>query len=77
MGGDHIVQLGAASSAKPGSRKGLPSLHAGVGGFTRLWLGCAEAGAIAAAGQIEAPRQLLDDLEATLRLPIPRTGCEF
>ena len=76
-GGDYVVQLGAASSAEPGSRKGLPSLHAGVGGFTRLWLGCAEASAIAAAGQIEAPRQLLDDLEATLRLPIPRTGCEF
>ena len=77
VGGDYVVQLGAVSSAEPGSRKGLPSLHAGVGGFTRLWLGCAEASAIAAAGQIEAPRQLLDDLEATLRLPIPRTGCEF
>lgn len=76
-GGDYVVQLGATSSAEPGSRQGLPSLHAGVGGFTRLWLGCAEANAIAAAGQIEAPRQLLDDLEATLRLPIPRTGCEF
>ena len=76
-GGDYIVQLGAASSAEPGSRQGLPSLHADVGGFTRLWLGCAEASAIAAAGQIEASRQLLDDLEATLRLPIPRTGCEF
>ena len=77
MSGSYVVTLGAASSAEPGTRKGLPSLHAGVGGFTRLWLGCAEASAIAAAGQIEAPRQLLDDLEATLRLPIPRTGCEF
>ena len=77
VGGDYVVQFGAASSAEPGNRQGLPSLHAGVGGFTRLWLGCAEANAIAATGQIEAPRQLLDDLEATLRLPIPRTGCEF
>ncbi len=76
-GGDFIVQLGAESHAEPGNRRGLPSLRAGVGGFTRLWLGCAEASAIAAAGQIEASRQLLDDLEATLRLPIPRTGCEF
>ena len=77
VGGDYVVELGASSGAKPGKRQGLPSLNAGVGGFTRLWLGCAEAGAIAATGQIEAPRQLLDDLEATLRLPIPRTGCEF
>lgn len=76
-GGNYVVQLGKTSRAEPGSRKGLPSLHAGVGGFTRLWLGCAEAGAIAAAGQIEGPRQLLDELEATLRLPTPRTGCEF
>ena len=77
VGGDYVVQFGADSSAEPGNRQGLPSLHAGVGGFTRLWLGCAEANAIAATGQIEAPRQLLDDIEATLRLPVPRTGCEF
>jgi len=76
-GGDYLVRLGAECGAEPGSRKGLPSLNAGVGGFTRLWLGCAEAGAIAATGEIEASKQLLDDLEATLRLPIPRTGCEF
>ena len=75
--GDYVLRLGADSSAERGSRQGLPSLHAGVGGFTRLWLGCAEASAIAAAGQIEASRQLLGDLEATLRLPIPRTGWEF
>ncbi len=75
--GDYVVELGKASSAEPGRRKGLPSLHAGVGGFTRLWLGCAEARAVAAAGRLEAPGQLLDDLEATLRLPVPRTGCEF
>ncbi len=76
-GGDYIVRLGADSGAEPGRRQGLPSLRAGVGGFTRLWLGCAEANAIAAAGEIEASRQLLDDLEEILRLPIPRTGCEF
>lgn len=75
--GDYVVSLGANSSAEPGRKQGLPSLNAGVGGFTRLWLGCAEAHAIAAAGEIEASRQLLDDLEATLRLPIPRTGWEF
>ncbi|MDE0480152.1 MAG: GNAT family N-acetyltransferase [Gammaproteobacteria bacterium] len=77
VGGDYVVELGAASSAVPGSRKGLPSLHAGIAGFTRLWLGCAEASAIAATGQIEASSRLLDDLETTLRMPIPRTGCEF
>lgn len=76
-GGDYIVHLGAECGAAAGSRKGLPSLNAGIGGFTRLWLGCAEAGVIAASGEIEAPKQLLDDLEATLRLPVPRTGCEF
>ncbi len=77
VGGDYVVELGAVSSTEPGSRKGLPKLNAGIGGFTRLWLGCAEASAIAAAGQIEASSQLLGDLESTLRLPTPRTGCEF
>ena len=77
VGGDYVVRLGARSSAEAGSQRGLPSLHAGVDGFTRLWLGSAEANAIAATGQVEAPRQLLDDLEATLRLPVPRPGCEF
>lgn len=75
--GDYVVSLGARSEACAGKRDGLPTLRASVGGFSRLWLGCASANAIAMTGEIDAPESLLQDLEQVLSLPLPKAGWEY
>ena len=77
IGGDYTVTLGSESRADKGKQAGLPHLHASVNGFSRLWLGCASAQAIALHGEINAEQTLLEDLETCLRLPTPRTGMDF
>lgn len=75
--GEYTVNLGESCSAQQGQQADLPLLNASVAGFSRLWLGCASATAISLAGEIEGPQDLLDKLERTLSLPLPRTGWEF
>lgn len=77
IGGKYTILLGEFCSAEQGHQAGLPLLRASVGGFSRLWLGCASATAISLAGEIEASQQLLDKLHQTLCLPLPKTGWEF
>ena len=77
IAGEYTVHLGPDCQAQIGHSKGLANLQASVGGFSRLWLGCASATAIAMAGEINATQELLDTLEKTLSLPLPRTGWEF
>ncbi len=76
-GGDYAVRLGERCGAEPGHAEGAPLLEATVGGFTRLWLGAAPAGAVAAAGEIDGEQSLLDRLERSLSLPRPVVGWEF
>ena len=77
IGGDYNVRLGENCSAEPGHTTGLPLLRATVGGFSRLWLGCAGATAIALSGEIEAEQELLDTIQQCVNLPLPKTGWEF
>lgn len=77
VGGDYIVSLGKSSSATRGTNKELPTLVAGVGGFSRLWIGAASANKLASCGEIQGQQSLLDALDETLRLPIPNTGWSF
>ena len=77
MGGEYVVEFGPESSAVPGSEPGLPTLEAGVGAFTRLWLGVRPAGGLAATDQLSGPPALLSDLDQILRLPIPKADWDF
>lgn len=77
IGGKYTVSLGTKCSAAVGHKVGLPLLQASVGGFSRLWLGCASATAIAVSGEIEAEQDLLDAIQKCLSLPLPKTGWEF
>lgn len=77
VGGGYVVTFGAESSARPGSEDGLPTLRAGVGAFTRLWLGVRPATGLAATDDLEGPPELLAALDRTLRLPTPKPDWDF
>ncbi len=77
ISGEYTMHLGEECEAKSGHSSGLPLLEASVGGISRLWLGCASANAIATGGEINGPQELLDLLDQTLSLPLPKTGWEF
>lgn len=76
-GGEYIIHLGEESSASPGYDKELPTLKAGVSGFSRLWIGAASANKLASCGEIQGDQSLLDALDETLALPMPNTGWSF
>ena len=71
------VHLGEDCEAVSGHGKGLPLLQADVSGLSRLWLGCASADVIATSGEISGPQELLDALDRTLSLPLPKIGWQF
>jgi hypothetical protein len=77
VSGDYTITLDENCSAASGCRPGLPLLKASVGGFSRLWLGCASAPAISLSGEIEGDQKLLDSIERSLCLALPKTGWEF
>lgn len=75
--GRYVVTLGPQSSAEIGSESGLPTLTAGVGAFTRMWLGVRPASGLAVTDELAAPPELLGDLDRILSLPTPQPDWEF
>ena len=77
VGGEYVVHLGAASSAEPGSAPDLPVLSAGVGAFTRLWLGVRPAVSLAVTDDLSGPPDLLAAIDNALALPVPHFDWSF
>jgi hypothetical protein len=77
VAGDYVVTLGPASTAEAGADPALPTLNASVGAFTRLWLGVRPATGLAVTDDIGGPPDLLEKLDATLRLPDPKPDWDF
>ena len=75
--GNWIVEFGESSSARRGSDQSLPTLHAGVGPFTRLLLGVGTASGLSLTTDIDGSASLLGDLDRVLRLPDPTPGMYF
>jgi hypothetical protein len=71
ISGEYTVQLGSVSYAKKGSEPGLPLLVAGVGAFTRLWMGVLPATGLALTEELNGPPELLIRLDRELRIPTP------
>ncbi|NLT74835.1 MAG: GNAT family N-acetyltransferase [Chloroflexi bacterium] len=71
IGGDYRVDLGAESTIVRGHDVRLPTLKAGVGAFSRLWLGSATAYGLATTDRLQGPDDLLAQLDRLLRLPRP------
>jgi hypothetical protein len=77
IGGSYVVSLGPESAVRGGREASLPTLRAGVGAFTRLWLGARPATGLAVTDRLEGPPQLLEALDETLRLPDPKPDWDF
>ncbi len=77
VGGSYTVTLGPESSARPGETEGLPALTATVNAFTRLWLGVRPARGLAITDDLDGPPELLQQMEDTLRLHVPRQDWDF
>lgn len=75
--GDYTVVLGPHCSARPGHAKGIERMDAGIGAFTRLWLGVGKPSVLALTDELEASQSLLKNLDSVLCLPEPRFNCDF
>lgn len=77
IGGSYVVEIGEPSSVDRGEESGLPTVEAGVGAFSRLWLGCQPASTLCAVDDLEAPDEIVAALDAAMRLPTPHPGMYF
>ena len=88
-GGDYCISTGPTSYVEPGHRDDLPTLHASVGAFSRLWFGVAPATSLAITDGIRAvdpvdpgspdsgSGPLLERLDEALCMPRPQLGWDF
>lgn len=77
IGGEYVVSLGASSGAERGKDPSLPTLKTTVPALSRLWLGVRPATGLAITDDLEAPPELLEALDLSLRLPTPVRDWEF
>jgi hypothetical protein len=77
VAGDYVVALGPSSGAESGNDKSLPTLAAAVGAFTRTWLGVRPATGLAITDDLRGPPELLEALDAILRVPDPKPDWDF
>ena len=77
VAGEYVITLGKSSGCEVGSDETLPTLTTSVGTFTRLWLGVRPASSLNITDDLDASQVLLEQLDETLRLPEPETGCNF
>ena len=77
VAGEYVVTLGSSSGAEEGTDAALPTMIASVNAFTRLWLGVGPATGLAVTDDLDAPRELLEQLDWVLRLPDPQPDWDF
>ncbi len=89
-GGDYWISVGPGSYAEAGHREDLPTLHASVGAFSRLWFGVAPASSLAVTDNLHVEdaasggglsetgsADLLERLDEALCMPQPKLGWDF
>ena len=77
LSGEYIITLGDSSQADNGTHPKLATLNASVGAFTRLWMGILPATSLSLTDELSGPPELLEELDWTLRLPIPRLDWDY
>jgi hypothetical protein len=77
VGGEYVVTLGPKSHAIPGSDPALPTLTAGVGAFSRMWLGVRPASGLAVTDDLGGSDDLLAALDGIVSIPEPRPDWDF
>lgn len=72
LAGFWTIEIGEnGSSAVPGSLEDLPTMKASINAFTRLVFGVATPSGLAMTDELDAPDELLTELDFRLRLPEP------
>jgi predicted acetyltransferase len=77
IAGEYTITLGPTSMAEPITRNELPTMHASVNAFTRLWLGVRSPTALSWTDNLQAPESLLKTLDSVMRLPTPMPDWDF
>ncbi|MBN2555860.1 MAG: GNAT family N-acetyltransferase [Anaerolineales bacterium] len=72
LSGTYQLHLGPESTIAEVTDETLPVLQASVGAFSRLWLGVRPATTLAVTDDLNAPPELLVQLDAAFRLPEPK-----
>lgn len=75
--GDYHLRLGELCEARRGHLPGLPLLEAGIGAFSRMWLGVRPASSLTLTDDLRAPVELIEQLDRVLRIPQPVPAWEF
>ncbi len=73
----HVGNPSTVDSIAPGATVDGPVVRAGVGAWTRLWLGIASASALSLGAEIDAPADLCAALDRAIRLPRAEPGIYF
>lgn len=76
-GGRYVVTVGEESSAEPGTAEDLPVLSGSINAFSRMWFGVRPASALTVTDDLEAPDELLADLDRALAMAPPHPGMFF
>jgi hypothetical protein len=78
IGGEYVLTLGERCSVMPGHQRGLETLRAGVGAFTRMWLGVLSATALSVTDHLSASQPVLERLDQLFAsVPRPHVDWDF
>ena len=77
VAGEYLITLGPESSAQPGQDSKLPTLHASVNSFTRLWMSVQKANYLNIFDDFNAPEDLIKQLDIAVSLPQPQADWDF
>lgn len=78
IGGEYVLTLGERCSVVPGHQRGLETLRAGVGAFTRMWLGVLSATALSVTDHLSASQPVLERLDQLFAsVPRPHVDWDF
>ncbi|MCF7919976.1 MAG: GNAT family N-acetyltransferase [Candidatus Cloacimonetes bacterium] len=76
-GGEYFVKLGTECEIVKNFRIGYPVLRAGIGAFSRMWLGVKPASGLAVSDELTAEPELLKKLDRAFCLPEPQPDWWF
>ena len=77
IAGPYTIHLGPKSQVQPGHENALPTMNVSVNALTRLLFGVRKATALSVTDDLEAPEELLEQLDEHLCLPVPDMVTSF
>ncbi len=75
--GEYTINLSEQSSVQDGFTNNLPLMECSINTFSKLWSGSSKASKLPYTDSINAPEQLLADLDEVINLPLPSYDWEL